>query len=294
MTEPGQYVRYDPALGLAGLFRPLQARQQSQRCCVKQQFGGLEFEWVAPEAPGIPEQTLLLALMALAAPGTQRLAMQPVSPVGRQLRVALATDGELFHGDAASIHTSLSELARLSGYADCGGTTLEQVRRMLRRLAEVTVWIRTPDYEASSRLLSVAITRTGRTRVALNARLALAAWGEGHYVAISLAERLSLNTQTAMALHAYLSAVIRTGRTHAFQWPRLERAVWGDNANGSTYRSRKAKLLAALDEISSNGWAVSVQRGVVTLHRHSRNGTPAKPRQRELENAFQINGLQAV
>lgn len=293
MTDAGQQVRYDPALGLAGLFRPLQARQQRPRCCVKQQFNGFEFEWVAPGAPGIPEQTLLLALMALAAPGTQRLAVQPISPVGRQLRVALAADGELFQGDAASIHTSLCELARLCGYADCGGTTLEQVRQMLRRLAEVTVWIRTPDYEASSRLLSVVITRAGRTRVALSARLALAAWGEGQYVAVNMAERLALRTQTAMALHAYLSSAIRTGRTHSFQWPRLERAVWGDNASGSKYRSRKAKLRAALDEISSNGWTVTVQRALVTLHRHSHNSTPAKPRQQERKNSMQIKELRS-
>lgn len=275
MTDGGLQVRYDPALGLAGLFRPLQARQKRLGCSAKQRFNGFEFEWVAHEAPGIPEQTLLLALMALAAPGTQRLARRPISPLGRQLRAALAADGELFHGDAASIHTSLSELTRLCGYTDCGGTNLEQMRQMLRRLTEVTVWIRTPDYEASSRLLSVVITRTGRTRVALNARLALVAWGEGQYVPVSMVERLALSTQTAMAVHAYLSTVIRVGKGHSFEWPRLERAVWGDSARGSTYRSRKAKLRAALDEIARDGWAVAAQGRVVSVHRHSRNKATA-------------------
>ena len=294
MTDAAPTVRYEPALGLAGLFRPLQARRQRARCSVKQHFNGFEFEWVAPEAPGMPEQTLLLALMAQAAPGKQRLAMQPVSAVGRQLRAALAADGELFSGDAASIHTSLSELARLCGYADCGGTNLKHVREMLRRLAEVTVWIRTPDYEASSRLLSVVITRKGRTRVALNARLALAAWGEGQYVAINMVERLALSTHTAMALHAYLSAVIRIGRRHAFRWQRLERAVWGDNVSGNTYRGRKAKLQAALHEIAGDGWAVTVQSEVVSLHRHSRNNTPAKPQRQGRQNSRQINELRSL
>jgi hypothetical protein len=280
MTEAVQTVRYDPALGLAGLFRPLQARRQRASYRVKREFNGFEFEWVAPEAPGVPEQTLLLVLMALAAPGVQRLAKQPTSSAGRQLRAALAAEGELFQGDAASIHSSLSQMAKLCGYADCGGTNLEHVRQMLRRLAEVTVWIRTPDYEASSRLLSVVITRTGRTRVALNARLALSAWGEGQYVAISLAERLALTTHTAMALHAYLSAVIRIGRSHPFEWARLERAVWGDNASGSTYRSRNAKLQCALDEIARFGWTVTVQGRVVGVARQSRDKPTAKQQQR--------------
>ena len=284
MTEVGQHIRYDPALGLVGLFRPLQARRQRPSWSVTQQFKGFEFEWVAPEAPGIPEQTLLLALMGLAGPGTQRLATHPASSVGRQLRGALDSNGELFHGDAASIHTSLCELARLCGYADCGGANLEQVRQMLRRLAGITVWIRTPDYEASSRLLSVVIARAGRTRVALNARLALCAWGEGQYVSISLAQRLGLSTQTAMALHAYLSAVIRPGKSHAFEWPRLERAVWGDNASGSTYRSRKVKLKAAVDEIGRHGWTIAAQGKGIAVVRHSHDKPPAKRQQVVAEN----------
>lgn len=287
-------IRYDPALGLAGLFRPLQARRQRPSYRVTRHFNGFEFEWVAPEAPGVPEQTLLLALMALAAPGLQRLATQPVSIAGRQLRTALAAEGELFKGDAASIHTSLSELAKACGYADCGGTNLEHVRQMLRRLSEVTVWIRTPDYEASSRLLSVVITRTGRTRVALNARLALAAWGEGQYVAVNMVERLALSTHTAMALHAYLSSVVRLGRSHSFEWTRLEKAVWGDNASGSTYRSRKAKLQGALDEITRHCWTAAVQGRVVSVARHSHNKPTAKPQQGERRNPFQINGLRQV
>lgn len=284
MTNANRQVRFDPALGLAGLFRPQQARRQRPHCCVTQQFKGFQFEWQAPEAPGVPEQTLLLVLMSLAGPGAQRLAMQPTSAVGRQLRSALETDGELFHGDAASIHTSLCELVRLCGYADCGGANLEQVRQMLRRLAGITVWLRTPDYEASSRLLSVIIAPGGRTRVALNARLALAAWGEGQYVSISLAQRLTLSTQTAMAVHAYLSAVIRPGKGHAFEWPRLERAVWGDNAAGSTYRSRKAKLEAALKEIGRHGWTIATQGRGIAVARHSHDKPPAKRQQVVAEN----------
>lgn len=291
MTEPASMVRFDPAIGLAGLFRPLQARQCRDSCNVTQRFNGFDIEWRSPEALGIPEQTLLLALALLAAPGSQRLSMQPTSQVGRELRAALSAKGELLQGDTASIHTSLSELARLCGYAEAGGANLEQVRRMLRRLAKVTVWMRTPDFEASSNLLAVVIARSGRIRVALNARLGRSAWGEAHYVSISLAERLTLPTQTAMALHAHLSAVIRIGRSHAFEWPRLERAVWGDNASGSTFRARKAKLRVALAAIGSLCWSVAVQGEVVRLHRHSSNGSPAERQQRPHKKPLNFNEL---
>ncbi|WP_409993922.1 replication protein C, IncQ-type [Roseateles albus] len=274
-----QLVRYEPALGLAALFRPLQARCRRPSFRARQSFNGLEYEWAAPEAPGIPEQTLLLALMSLAGPGQQRLAMQPVTPSGHQLRSALAADGELFHGDTASVHTSLSELARKCGYADCGGANLEQMRQMLLRLAGITVCVRATDFEATSKLLSVVISSCGRTRVALNKRLSHAAWGEGQYVSVSMGQRLALSTQTGMSLHAYLSTAIRLGRKHSFMWPRLERAVWGDNAAGSTFRSRKSKLSAALCEIARDGWSIDAQARLVSVSRHSSNKATAKRQQ---------------
>lgn len=277
MTD--KIVRYEPALALSGLFRPLQARQERSRLSVKQQFKSATIEWVAPVAPGVPEQTLLLALMSLAGPGMQRLSQQATSPIGRQLRQALMSDGEIFAGETASIHTSLSELTRICGYSDCGGANLEQVKQMLRRLAEITVWIRTRDYEASSRLLSVIISTSGNTRVALNTCLASAAWGETQYVKICMSERLALTSQPGMALHAFLSGVIKPGQEHKFSWSSLEHAVWGGNTEGSTYRSRKAKLSFALTEITQKDWTIKAERKVVLVSRHSDNKSPAKRRQ---------------
>lgn len=278
-------VRYEPALALSGLFRPLQARHQRQCVTVTQQFKGANIEWVAPVAPGIPEQTLLLALLYLAGPGIQRLSEQASTPVGRQLRHALMCDGELFAGETASIRTSLSELVRLCGYADCGGANLAQVKQMLRRLAEITVWIRTRDYEASSRLLSVIISSSGNTRVALNTHLATAAWGEAQYVKICMNERLGLASQSAMALHAFLSGVIKPGKEHRFTWTSLEHGVWGGNTEGSTFRSRKAKLTCALAEMTQKGWTIKAEKKVVLVSRHNDNKLSAK-RQQQIKIKF--------
>jgi len=273
MTERVLMARHDPALALAGLFRPLQAKRERPRLAVTKSFDGMELEWRAPEAPGIPEQTLLLTLLALAQQSPRRLASVPQTPIGRQLRAALAAEGELFDGDTASILTSLSELARLCGYTQRGGSTLERVRAMLRCLAEITVWVRVDGYEASSRLLSVVMDRSGRTRIALNTRLAMAAWGE-RYVAISLVERHALTTHAAQALHAYLSAVIRPGKHWSFRWESLERAVWGECASGSTQRSRRKKLREALTALAALGW--TIEDGTkVTVARHSDNASMA-------------------
>lgn len=270
MTERLLIARHDPALAIAGLFRPRLASSERPRLAVTKTFDGAELEWTAPQAPGIPEQTLLLTLLALAQQSERRLPRQPQSPIGRQLRAALAADGELFDGETVSILTSLSSLARDCGYAANGGSTVKKMRDMLRALAEITVWVHIDGYEASSRLLSVVMDRSGRTRIALNTRLAKAAWGE-QYVKISLTERAQMETQSAKALHAYLSAVVREGRTWLFRWPSLEAAVWGDCASGSTQRSRRKKLREALVAISQlEGWSIQ-EEGLVTVSRQSDN-----------------------
>ena len=255
MTERVLIARHDPALAIAGLFRPLQAKSERPRLVVTKTFDGMELEWCAPEAPGIPEQTLLLTLLALAQQSSRRLASEPQTSIGRQLRVALAAEGELFAAETASIMTTLSELAQHCGYAQCGGSTLERIRVMLRCLAEITVWVRIDGYEASSRLLSVVMDSSGRARIALNTRLAMAAWGE-RYVSISLVERHALTTHTAQALHAYLSAVIRPGQCWSFHLDRLERAVWGECIGGSSKRGRHKKLRTALQAIGELGWVI--------------------------------------
>lgn len=273
MTERLLMARHDPALALAGLFRPLQAKSERPRLVVTKTFDGMELEWRAPVAPGIPEQTLLLTLLALAQQSSRRLTSEPQTPIGRQLRVALAAEGELFAAETASIMTTLSELAQHCGYAQCGGSTLERIRVMLRCLAEITVWVRIDGYEASSRLLSVVMDSSGRARIALNTRLAMAAWGE-RYVSISLVERHALNTHTAQALHAYLSAVIRPGKQWSFEWNSLERAVWGACASGSTQRSRRKKLREALTALVALGWTIA-GGAKVTVVRQSDNGSPS-------------------
>lgn len=271
MYNAPQVVNYDQALVLSGLFRPLQAQRTRPHLSTAQAFGGLQLAWHAPVAPGVPEQTLLLALMWLATRSNLRLAATPQTPIGRQLRVALATKGELFAGETVSLQTTLSELARLCGYATCGGTNLQQVHRMLTCLAEITVSVNAKD---SSRLLSIVTDQDGRTWIALNTRLAQAAWGERH-VQISLTERHALTSQTAKALHAYLSGVIRPGHHWSFRLDRLEDAVWGERTSSSTQRSRRKKLREALTAIGNLGWHITEQNEVFRIARHSGNGNSA-------------------
>lgn len=285
MNRLPKVARQDPALGISGLFRPQAAKRIRERLDFKQSFGGMEFEWRAPEAPGIPEQTLLLTILALAAEQGRQVATRPTSNMGKILRQGLACSGDIFEGNTASVLTSLSNLVLACGYKDAGGTNLQQIKAMLKRLAEITIWVRVEGLEASTRLLSMVIVDMGQTRIALNKRLAAAVWEE-RYVEISLEERHTLSSQCSKALHAFLSSSLHAGKQWRYKLRSLEKAVWGNSVAGSTQRGRFKKLREALDEIDGlSSWSVQEKKEVFTIFRlkapaenpsrHSNNKAPA-------------------
>lgn len=261
-------VKHDPATGMSPLFRPLPALKagQRQKLDVRTQHGSVELHWRGPDALGIPEETLLLAILeklgndhglfeasAILAPSTG-------SDVGKALWAGLAASGSELSGDTRVLFTSFAALCRACGH-DSGGAAIRQVKAMLKRLVEVTLWLRQGRLEGSSRLISWMVCEDGQVAVAVNRRLAAAIQG-AHYCQVSLSERLALPTHTAQALHARLSAQIREGRELRYRVESLERMVWGINAEGSTQRNRFAKLRSALSALGGlAGWDVSVTPG---------------------------------
>lgn len=261
-------VKHDPATGMSPLFRPLPALKagQRQKLDVRTQHGGVELHWRGPDALGIPEETLLLAILeklgidqglfkasAILAPSTG-------SDVGKALWAGLAASGSEQSGDTRVLFTSFAALCRACGH-DSGGAAIRQVKTMLKRLVEVTLWLRQDRLEGSSRLISWMVCDDGQVAVAVNRRLAAAIQG-AHYCQVNLSERLALPTHTAQALHARLSAQIREGWELLYRMESLERIVWGINAEGSTQRNRFAKLRSALSALGGlAGWEVSVAPG---------------------------------
>lgn len=257
-------VKHDPATGMSPLFRPLPALKagQRQKLDVRTEHSGVELHWRGPDALGIPEETLLLVILEKLGNDQELfeasaiLAPSSDSDVGKTLWTGLATSGSEQSGDTMVLFTSFAALCRACGH-DSGGAAIRQVKTMLKRLVEVTLWLRRGRLEGSSRLISWMVCTDGQVAVAVNRRLAAAIQG-AHYCQVSLSERLALPTHTAQALHARLSAQIREGWEMRYRMESLERMVWGINAEGSTQRNRFAKLRSALSALGGlRGWEVS-------------------------------------
>lgn len=217
-------VRYDPALAAAPVFQPVWrgARAKLDRAF---SFAGIEWRWRGPEQLGIAEQTLLLVLMELAT--EQASFAQPVDDETRHIMSGLYDLGEHRRPRTAELTVSFYELCRRLGL-HAGGSAVTQRRSELKRLCEVTVWSRLEDgTEFQSRLLSWQIGNNKGVRVLLNWRLTEVLFG-GHYSAVCLNERLSLNSECARALHCALSLRIRFESTMTFHIDTLARYVWSD------------------------------------------------------------------
>ncbi len=281
-TQP-RVVRLSPPVGLCQLFRPL-AKSRAARPTLNEtyQYGeDLTLRFSAREALGAPEQTLLLVLLELAEeqhrrrPIEHRLDRTDRTEIGSQLWASLHEDSPTPTPDAPStlmLSCSWSELHRRCGSTSVGGAVTESRRASLARLCEVTVWEKSESARTvrSGRLVSWLVGDDQKVHVALNHRLALALLSPG-YAQVLLSERLQLDSQTAMLVHAFLSTCLGQGKTMSIGYATLVDRLWpsqGIRVPASTHRRRIADVKAALRAVGSlTQWDVSLGNSVANVVR---------------------------
>lgn len=270
-TSPLRIVRYDPATGLSQLFRPLPKTKTRPTLDVvyRPAQGGMTLRFSAREALGMPEQTLLLVLLELAQEQYAQVARDVVvidrcaTGIGQDLWRAMHDGQAAVEGETLHIRTSWYELAGRCG--SHGGRSQQLREEQLRRLCEVVVWEKANDALNSvrqSRLVTLWHGNDVRLHLAVNCRLAGAVMG-GLYAQVSMRERQDLATDTAQAVHAFLSTTLRAGRSLKVGVETLMRRLW--DASGvipqGTLRARRKAVrdsLVALGRLP--GWGVAWPR----------------------------------
>lgn len=252
-SKPARLVCCDPATALSQLFVPLakSGGRPPLNLVYVAKSGGAKLRFSAREALGMPEQTLLLVLLELA---QEQYRSRPhelavISPstahgIGAYLWRTLHEGHLETSGESLHIETSWHELAGRCGSR--GGRSRQLRKEQLQRLSEVAIWEEGGDALHSfrqSRLVSVWSGDDQRLHLAVNVRLARAVMG-GQYAAVSLVERLELSTDTAQALHAFLSASIQPGHAWSFRVDTLmQRFYAGKREVPQGTRRRRRKLV---------------------------------------------------
>lgn len=273
-------VRYLPAAGLSTLFRPLAKCPQRPALNVGYQMSnGGTLHFSAREALGVPEQTLLLAILQLA--GEQYTDLGKAATVGaddhRELPSRLWSemypDGGVNMPSTVMVRTTWKTLNQRCGSGD-GGSITAMRRTCLQRLCEVVVWEEGHGRRRTRQsFLMVWVEGDDRhVHLALNHRLA-SVFFDGQYAKLWMQERLRLPSDLAMLVHAFLSTCIRPGHHLSIGIATLAERVWPHDhktAPEGTKRRRSIELRQVLRAIGRLGhWSVvlDAKRDVALVHR---------------------------
>lgn len=275
MTSPLQdlrHVRYYPAIGLSTVFRPLpKGKREKLDVTYTPKEGGVTLRFRGADALGIPEQTLLLALVEMAQhsyntnPRQCLLDADSSDPVGKALWQGLHRDAGIIREQTVCFSTSWQELARRSNKTT-GGSVQHLLQEQLKRLCETVIWEKganevVPRHQ--SYLVSWLHGSDKRVHLALNYRLASTLFGE-RYAQVSMAERLELPSDPAKAIHAFLSTALRAGHALDIGIDTLTGRLWpelGKDVPEGTRKRRFMNVRNALKDLANlSGWEVNFKR----------------------------------
>lgn len=260
-----EFAIQEPALAIAPVFLVLKKSPRA-KLDVARSFGGSSVRWRGPDALGIPEQSVLLALLSVAA--QQAFSIAPNNAVGVKAALLKQLSCEGPQSEVAVVKAPWRKIEIAAGYSSHSGKNITNIKSAVKRLAETTVWECRDGIEYQSRLLSWILGNENGVIIALNRRATDAIYGK-QFIKISLDERNKLSDESAKALHAYLSGSMRAGSTRSHTIDKLQVHIWSGEATGSTRRSRNKKLrcaLLAIDQLPS--WRCALlPRGQVEITR---------------------------
>ncbi len=259
------FALQEPALAIAPVFLVLKKTARA-KLDVTRSFGDSSVRWRGPDALGIPEQSVLLALLSIG--GQQTYSIDPNSAIGNKAKLLNQLSCEGPQSDVAVVIAHWRKIEIAAGYSAHSGTNITNIKLAVKRLAETTVWECRDGIEYQSRLLSWIRGNDNGVIIALNRRATDAIYGK-QFIKISLCERNALPDESTKALHAYLSGSMRAGTTRRLTVSKLQAHIWSGEATGSTHRSRDEKLRAALLAIGRlPAWrCVLLPRGQVDIRR---------------------------
>jgi hypothetical protein len=272
-----EFALQEPAMAVAPVFLAL-SKGKRGKLDITYKFGVTILTWRGPDTLGIPEQSVMLGLLCIAAQQDTWLSRANAKKLGTELiRRLCLSDVDLDSGFLV-VQTSWNRLVAAAGYQEtAGGAYVRIVQTAVQRLAETTMWETRGDEKSQSHILSWVKGNKEGVLILLNRRATEALSG-GQYVKISLIDRTALRSAPAKALHAWLSGCVRVGATSRFALSRLQIHVWGTEATGSTLRSRLTTLREALADIGKlPGWQCTLSTpNVVDVTRFLQGVSPTK------------------
>lgn len=264
------FAKHDPATALASLFRPISRgpRPKGLDITVNHESASIRFtsfEWLDSR-----DQSILLAVIGIAAMEGADLHSGVEGPIGQKLWLDLQPTAKATAASAIAITTTHYALLQAIGMDD-SSKGYERLKEALYRLSQVGCRVKASGWDWSMNFLSYAAHDDGTVHIALNGRFAEALAGQ--HIRVSMEERRQLSHDVSQIVHAWMSAALRPGGTMTVMADRLAVRVWGTIAQtDDTLRKRRSRLVKAIQDIALlHGWKVAVdgrgKRTKLTIHR---------------------------
>ena len=266
---------HDPALGMASIFRPACRGPRRRSTNVTHAFDGMTLQFTCFESLDYRDQSVLLAICALAGMMGQELTAETSNEEGLQLWLDLRPRQRALSDRALVVCCTHARLLQAAGLSDTSRAGYERLKSVLHRLSQVGCRVTQEGDDWSMQMLSFFTRADGRLFIALNGRFAAAIQG-GQHIRTSLSERRLLRTEIAALVHCYLTAWVRQGGTQLVAVDKLVERIWGSEpASAATKRQRRKRMCDGLNEIAAlEGWWATIEgRGVgsmVTMRRARR------------------------
>lgn len=250
------HARLEPAIaGCPGLFG---ARDRSGRAVkIDQRIGDAELMWRSVDRLTPADLMTLAALVALAGPGGRSVTPEHDHGLISALDMR-ANDEPASLSGALVVETVTARVLRECGREDAGRNRVA-LRDSLRRLASLTVIVRSGKREVGMHLLSYAVDEDSRAlRVALSPRMTTALLG-GRYTRLELEEMRTLG-EHARVLYARLCTWVDPGSTRRVGLIALMGYLWADPPDQEwAMRDRRRLTRRAMRELGQlRGWRVRV------------------------------------
>jgi len=255
------HARMEPAIvGCPGLFTARDRRGRGLR--IDQQIGDVELMWRSVDRLTPGDLMTLAALVAIAGPGGR--AAEPAHDHGLISALDMrANDEPASLSGTLVVETVMARVLRECGREDAGRNRVA-LCDSLRRLASLTVIVRSGKREVGMHLLSYAVDEDSRAlRVALSPRLTAALLG-GRYTRIDLREMRALG-EHARLLYVRLCVWIDPGVIRRIGLEVLMGYLWPEPPAGAVMvRDRRRLTQRAMRQLSElPGWRSWIdERGV--------------------------------
>ncbi|WP_139826501.1 replication protein C, IncQ-type [Derxia lacustris] len=234
-----------PALLACPVFQPLQRgnRPPSSSMCTR---GEKQYLWTASQALGISDQTVLLALLAIA-----RMQMQSIPYLFQRVSSDVTEAQFCATLDEVALHARIAR----------GGSGGATIAGALQRLAGLRLKVIKGD-ETTHPFLHYTYTRGKQGRVGFSlCPLAHRALVGREYAAVNLEERFSFRTELGRALHASLSQAVSPGKAVLFKTSTLLARLYSNAESTDSTTRRFRQLDVELEKLARlPGWHI-VQEG---------------------------------